>query len=376
MSIKFYDYQWPDCYAELITYYPRFYREVLEMVAILHAEGHLADMVQDDIERAYQNSFIDNMDEETLARLELFLQIGLHRERTLEERRRLVKSFFVGFGKVSASMLKEMIKSYTGADVDIVFEPSDEKRNNTLYIYIQRGDVDTLYMSDISLLLGKKIPAHINWIAAVVYRYAVVVGTKRSHYKFAYDLTGTKPDITTHGDLNLAEVAVEAARRNKVTGYRQAQERGELAGVSPEISTHGQRHEAGVAISSEEESTAYGFRQTKETGELTGVTPDISLHGQRRQTGTAVRASEDSATFGYRQTGTVPDIAAHGLRRDIDAGVSSSEEHNIYNLKQAGTSPDAAMLGEHQSGITAQADVKATSYGADYKFCGTTVAHN
>lgn len=344
MSVKFYDYYWPDCYEELITYYPRFYREVREMVAILHAEGHLADMMQDDIERVYQNSFIDNMDEEALTRLELFLQIGLYKERTLEERRRLVKSFFVGFGKVSASMLKEMIKSYTGADVDILFEPFDDERNNCLYIYIQRGDVDTLYMSDISLLLSKKIPAHIYWMAAVVYRYAVVIGARRTHYRFAYDLTGTKPDIALHGDLNSAEVVVEAARRNKVTGYRQASEDAELAGIYPDIALHGQTAGSGAVIGAAIENTIFGHKNAaRGDKQLSGLFPDVSVHGQRHEAGAAVSTSEESAAFGYRQTGTVPDTATHG--------------------------------GQH-SGITAQAEVKATSYGADYKFCGTTVAHN
>lgn len=349
-KIKFYDYYWPDCYEELITFYPRFYREVLEMVAILHAHGHLADMMQDDIERVYQNSFIDDMDEETLSRLELFLQIGLDKERSLEERRRLVKSFFVGFGKVSASMLKEMIKSYTGADVDMVFEPSDEERNNTLYIYIQRGDVDTLYMSDISLLLSKKIPAHINWIAAVVYKRAVVVGASRKHYRFSYDLTGTKPDITLHGDLNHVEVVVEADRRNKVTGYRQADQNREISGVYPDIALHGSLSHVDVAVKAGRSTQLTDYRQADEAGELAGTTPGIATQGQRLDFGAVIGATEESTIYGHKH-------AASG-----DKEVS-------------GLFPEAAAHGSLHSGITAQAEVKATSYGADYKFCGTTVAH-
>ena len=161
--MKFYDKYYENNFEELITYYPRFYRDVFEMVEILKAHGGIADELEANIEQTYLNSFIDYADEDTIEQLEKFLNIGLNKSRTLEERRRLVKSYFVGFGKVSASMLAEMIQSYTGASVDIKFEPFDEEGNNMLYIHFQRGDEPTLYMGDINLLLSKKIPAHIQY---------------------------------------------------------------------------------------------------------------------------------------------------------------------------------------------------------------------
>lgn len=126
-----------------------------------------------EIEQTYLNCFIEYADEETIKKLEDFLDIRLNKSRTLEERRRLVKSYFIGFGKVSATMLKEMIQSYTGAEVECKFEPFDEAGNNMLYLNFQRGKEPTLYMSDINLLLSKKIPAHIKWRAAVTYRFPI-----------------------------------------------------------------------------------------------------------------------------------------------------------------------------------------------------------
>lgn len=135
--MKFYDKYYENNFEELITYYPRFYRDVFEMVEILKAHGGIADELEANIEQTYLNSFIDYADEDTIEQLEKFLNIGLNKSRTLEERRRLVKSYFVGFGKVSASMLAEMIKSYTGASVDIKFEPFDEEAT-TCFISISR----------------------------------------------------------------------------------------------------------------------------------------------------------------------------------------------------------------------------------------------
>ena len=49
--MKFYDKYYTSNYEELITYYPRFYRDVFEMVEILKAHGRIADGMEDNIEQ-------------------------------------------------------------------------------------------------------------------------------------------------------------------------------------------------------------------------------------------------------------------------------------------------------------------------------------
>lgn len=170
--MKLYEKYYGSNYEELITYYPRFYREVFEMVEILKAHGRIADELEDNIEQTFLNCFIDYADEPTITKFERFLKISLNKSRTLEDRRQLVKSFFVGFGKVSAKMLKEMIYTYTNSYSNIIFEPSDEFNNNTLYVYIylNRGAKD-IYKSDIKQMLSKKIPAHVNF--ETIFQYSV-----------------------------------------------------------------------------------------------------------------------------------------------------------------------------------------------------------
>lgn len=240
--MKFYDKYWESNYDELITYYPRYYRDVLEMVEILKAHGGIADDLEDNIEQVYLNNFIDYADEATILELERFLGIGLNKQRSLEERRRLVKSFFVGFGKVSATMLEEMIESYTGAEVKSRFEITDEAGNNTLYLDFERGDVETLYMSDIIFLLGKKIPAHIRWQAELTYRFPVGVGVRRSYYRINYELCGTKPEIALQGALRAISAAVEARRTYARTNYPPAEENGLRSGHKPSEATLGDRN--------------------------------------------------------------------------------------------------------------------------------------
>lgn len=131
---KFYNRQFASNYEELISYYPRYYREVWEMVAILKANGRLLDDAQDAIENIYKNGFIDSMDEAAIAELERFLYIRARSRRTLEERRRLIKSYIIGFGKISATLLSDMLQAYTGSPSIIKLEPFDDQRNNKLYI--------------------------------------------------------------------------------------------------------------------------------------------------------------------------------------------------------------------------------------------------
>lgn len=254
--MKFYEKYFESNFDELITYYPRFYRDVFEMVEILKAHGRIADELEANIEQTYLNSFIDHADEETIAKLEKFLMIGLNKSRTLEERRRLVKSYFVGFGKVSASMLEEMIASYTGAEVNSRFEPSDEEGNNTLYIDFKRGEEPTLYIGDIYQLLSKKIPAHINWQAAVTYQFAVGVGVRRTHYKYGYELCGTKPEIALIGSLVAARSVVKANRQIYTSEYEKAAKEAQEAGKRPTAATLGSANEINTAAGVK--NTSYG----------------------------------------------------------------------------------------------------------------------
>ncbi len=171
------------CYEELLRYYPQFYRDVYEMVEILKAQGKLADKLEGSVEQIVANAYIDTADAATISRLEKFIGIKLQKVGTLEERRRIVKSYFVGAGKVSASMIKDMIHAYTNAGVNIRFEAADAAGNNKLYIDFDRGIEENVYLDDIQTLVSAKIPAHIDFELNMRYgssaqiRYAAVLQT-------------------------------------------------------------------------------------------------------------------------------------------------------------------------------------------------------
>lgn len=216
----FYNKYFKNNYAELITYYPRYYRDVLEMRAILETEGKLADDIEDNIERVFNNCFIDTADETTISKLEKFLYLGLYKQRSLEERRRLVKSLFVGGGKISASMISEMIAAYTGAPASCRFEPFDEYGNNKLYIDFSRGKEKTLYMSDILTLIERRIPAHIEYMVTVVYSFPIGAGKVRNHYKHDYEMCGTKPETVLLAEKHNLSTETVQNHTNSLKTYR------------------------------------------------------------------------------------------------------------------------------------------------------------
>lgn len=217
----YYSNGFDSAYEELITFYPAFYRDVFEMRAILEAEGKIIDDATATINGVIENSFVESADEAMITRLEAWLHLDTDKSRPLEERRRLVYSFFVGFGKLSASKLKESLRAFTGADSNIYFAPTDKAGNNTLIIEMQRGENADISYSDIETVLAKKIPAHIAYQAFVTYTASAVVSRRRTHYKHEYRLSGLEPDIALLGKKQTKSSVTEtdAAAESYGTNY-------------------------------------------------------------------------------------------------------------------------------------------------------------
>ena len=195
MSLTFYEKDFANNYEELITYYPAFYQQVYEMQEILKAQGKLADGVENGIERAYLNNFIDYADAETIGNLETFLKLDHNKVKDLEMRRRIIKAHFVGNGKMSASLIKSMIQAYTDAEVDVELKAYNDNTGESRYLYLdgqtlcngtrlldetgtkiyslevqalyitlRRDGTQKVYTSDILNLLEGKLPAHLAFI--------------------------------------------------------------------------------------------------------------------------------------------------------------------------------------------------------------------
>ena len=213
-----FNYPWDSNYDEMITFYPKFYYEVKEMIAVLKAEGKALDDFMENTEQVFNDCFIDLMDEQTVSNLEDFLNIHLYKQRTLEERKRLLKAFFAGHGPLSADLIKQTVSAYTGTEVEVYFLPIErtpgspvyEAGDNQLYINYLRGEEEIFYLNDVDTLLSRLIPAHLQYRSALTYRFSVCVAPHRKRYTKDFDFCGTIPEVATLGLRARGSTVVDA----------------------------------------------------------------------------------------------------------------------------------------------------------------------
>lgn len=155
MKPTLYPNGFPSAYEELKTFYPVFYRDVFEMDAIWRTCGGGLDEIEDDVDRVANSTYISLMDEKALVQMETFLGIPPDSGRTLEERRKLVSSYFLGVGHIGAREIKEIAKAFTGGKCEVSFS------NGEVYIHIKADISDTPPADDFFFILRKKIPAHL-----------------------------------------------------------------------------------------------------------------------------------------------------------------------------------------------------------------------
>lgn len=363
--MKFYNKYYASNYEELTTYYPRFYRDVFEMVEILKAHGRIADGMEENIEQAFLNGFIDYADEATIEKLEKFLEIGLNRSRTLEERRRLVKSYFVGFGKISASLICQMIGAYTNAPVSCRFEPFDEERNNLLYIDFQRSGNETIYMSDILTLLSKKLPAHIAYRPELVYRFPIVIGRKRTYYKYGYDFCGTKPDTALLGIVFKRDTVTQEEHSNTRLAYKNASDKNELAGTYPNTATQAHYFTRDTVTAQGHESSVFAYEETGPE-QQTGQYPDAAFLGEAVKAFLGVEAGHENNIISYDEAGTKPDTTLLAAAYESALAVEEHRENTLTEYEATGTKPEAAAIARNLGQIAAISQ-RIENFTTDYE---------
>lgn len=151
----FYSPQFPPGYDRLLRYYPVFYRDVLEMDELLKTDGKLLDDIQGGFERVLDNGFIDTADEAMLARLENFLHLEEYRNKPLDVRRGVIKSYFVGQGHIGQKEIKSLISLLTDGEIEVKLV------NEAIRITITREWGSNFNLYDCHFILDSKIPAHL-----------------------------------------------------------------------------------------------------------------------------------------------------------------------------------------------------------------------
>ncbi|MBQ3160575.1 MAG: DUF2313 domain-containing protein [Oscillospiraceae bacterium] len=147
-------------YERILRFVPVFFRDIFEMDSIYRVDGEMVDELILKINIVKANRYILSADEETISELEAFLGLESDSDSTLDDRRNLLVSYFTGFGKLSATTIKSIIKSLSDADSEVTFLPADNAGNNCLNINIFNPSF-SYRLDNIVKVLSKRIPGHI-----------------------------------------------------------------------------------------------------------------------------------------------------------------------------------------------------------------------
>lgn len=164
MKPTLYPNGFPSVYEELKTFYPVFYRDVFEMDAIWRAAGGKLDEIEAGVDAVANDTFISMMDAAALSDMEAFLDIAPNKNRTLEDRRKLVASYFVGANHIGAPEIKELVRGYAGDTPEVKFS------KGRIYVCISPPDESSFLSSDIIECLLRKIPAHLALSLSLSYK--------------------------------------------------------------------------------------------------------------------------------------------------------------------------------------------------------------
>ena len=218
MKPTLYPNGFPSAYEELKTFYPVFYRDVFEMDAIWRAAGGGLDEIEDGVDAVVNNNFVSLMDTDALAQMETFLGIPLNQKRTLEARRKLVASYFIGGNHIGAREIKDITRAFTEGTCEVSFV------GGTVYIHVKSDIKDTPPEDDYYYILRKKIPAHLGVYTNIEIEFSerLYVGSNALEGN-RYDIVPPPPvGQSAAGELRTGSYITQSDRTGMVESSRTA----------------------------------------------------------------------------------------------------------------------------------------------------------
>lgn len=252
-------------YDELKDWTPAYYQKIKETDANLQFAGKTIDEMANALEEWCRNMFIDTMSEEMIGRMEAFYYIN-NSDRTLDERRSLLKSAQIGSGKFDVDRIKRIIKVYAGVECEIVFI-------HELNIILHSG-TKAITLSDFIEIIGKQIPAHISWHVIIdIVTNGINVGRSICYWKYDFDRCGTNPDIATVGDA--IETDFQFDGNGSAFVYEQEKTGMAVSGTTPRIEIVGTA--INTSIEAVIDTNQYIYDHQKAGTIVAGTYPDIEI---------------------------------------------------------------------------------------------------
>ena len=147
-------------FEELQSYQPDYYKEFLEMIEILKAEGVIFDNIEADNIEIRNNFIILTMDVATTLRWERFLGISFDPSQTLDDRRKSIYNL-LNPEKMSKTFIQNIFIQYTSFTPDVIFEDSTIK-----ITYVDNVDVSR-NLASIFEILNQRKPVHLGLLISI-----------------------------------------------------------------------------------------------------------------------------------------------------------------------------------------------------------------
>lgn len=285
--MKFYNRYYENGYEELISYYPRFYRDVYEMREIIKAHGRITDELENNVEQTFLNFFILTADLETVKVWERTFGITYDEALTLDQRRHVVLGKLGGYGHIGEPEIRAIVRQYTDKGESVDF------RNGTVVVTLE----ELLFgRANLTETLRDRIPAHLALLLAIHFHEIIEESsverfkTDALHMKFsvksyggnAVRLDGEKP-LDGGWVLRQAFQGVEQWKTQINTAIQEQEE------IEAQLSVIG----AGVQTETRVEITAIiptAFRE-KSGGTLDRVSVSVSAQHEYSISGTLTKDS-------------------------------------------------------------------------------------
>ncbi|NBH99336.1 DUF2313 domain-containing protein [Anaerotruncus sp. 1XD22-93] len=144
-------------YEEIVASGPGWWTEYREMDAVYRYEGWLLDMISHFTKRLINNQFPGHADEASIRMYESLMNVEYDPGATIEERRQLVSAYYAGTGKLSKSIIQDIIKKYSGLESEIYWDGEKMK------ISIKNEAWADISIQTIKKILSRRMPAHISF---------------------------------------------------------------------------------------------------------------------------------------------------------------------------------------------------------------------
>lgn len=348
-------------YKQVVRLGPKWLTEYREMDANFQYAGWTLDLMAYFLEMLIHNEFPQTCDEATLRIFERILNIEYDSEMTLEERRRVVATYWAGNGHMSKSTIAGLVSMYTGQHADVRWN------GETLIIDFDNTATVAVAISMLQRILRRRMPAHIDYNLRCVCTAHVGILPRRQPNRHVFMQTGTYPK--TNVGLSLAKEDLEI--RTQANKYREhfPQPGDDPSGQFPKTNIGLVLNKEILDVSPNPDAVPVPFQNPGESSGEAGQFPKPSIGVKINEDGVLLQPGTSKTKVLFDDAGQVPGTST-GLALSRERIAVETEVEAVRSpISQAGTSPEMNIQAK-LSGDVMSPGVESESWKTVFVFCG------